>query len=264
MARLRLLHWNAKEAAEDLTILEAAGFQVDYDEAFRPGMLREWRTCPPAAFVISLSRLPSHGREIATEVRQSPATRAVPIVFYDGAPQKVEKIKAELPDAVYCVKSRLKAAVRSAIAHPPKTPVIPTRMMDRYASRTAAEKLGIKAGSTVALVDPPNDFAAVIGQLPPGVEFADEPAPEVAVTLCFVRDAHAVRTALSTLRHHAASTKLWALWPKKSARAPISAEITEDLIRETGIGLGLVDYKICSVNQTWSGILFAAKKARAR
>ncbi len=66
MPRVRLLHWNAREAAGDLERLKAARYKVDYDEAFRPGMMRAWRESPPDAFVINLSRLHQHERELDT------------------------------------------------------------------------------------------------------------------------------------------------------------------------------------------------------
>ena len=88
MARIRLLHWNASEAAKYLSALAAGGHRVEYDERFEPRLLRQWRAQPPDVFVIDLSRLPAQGREIAIGLQQWPATRRVPIVFCDGAPEK--------------------------------------------------------------------------------------------------------------------------------------------------------------------------------
>ena len=138
--------------------------------------MRPWRESPPDAFVIDLSRLPSHGREIAIALRQSPATRRIPIVFCDGAEEKVKRIQAELPDAVYCSTATLRSALKRAIAKPPNDPVKPTRMMDRYASRTVAQKLGIKEYSSIALIDAPRDYIKVFGELPAGVRFSRMPA----------------------------------------------------------------------------------------
>ena len=67
--------------------------------------------------------------------------------------------------------------------------------MERYASRSKAQKLGIKEGSTVALFDAPRDYAAVLGEMPAGVELVEEPDSVHPVTLWFVRDPRDYRMA---------------------------------------------------------------------
>jgi hypothetical protein len=128
-------------------------------------------------------------------------------------------------------------------------------MMERYAGRTTAQKLGIRSGDTVALLDAGRDMPAALGELPEGVTFVETGG---AVTLCFATEAHELRRQISNLRSLAAQTKLWICW-KKGKWA--EGGVTERLVRETGIDLGLVDYKICSVSEVWSGLLFAAKRA---
>ncbi len=253
MPRVRLLHWNAKEASLTKGVLRKAGFQVEYDEKFDSKLMRKWREDPPAAFVIDLSRLPSHGREIAIALRQSPKTRQVPIVFCDGASEKVKLIRDVLPDAAYCTTEELIETLKSV--RPAQTCIKPLGMMNRYGSRTTAQKLGITEGSTVALIDPVRDVRTILGELPGRVEFVEQGG---AVTLCFVHGADGVRADISSVRTLVAKTKLWILWRKKSA--PGHDGVTEGLIRETGIDLGLVDYKICSIDETWSGMLFARRK----
>jgi len=254
MLRLRLIHWNEGDAARYLALLKDAGHHVEYNPEFSPRLLREWRTSPPDAFVIDLSRLPSHGREIAIALRQSKATRMVPLVFCEGEEEKVEKTRSLLPDAVYCKFSRLKSTLRSL--RKPKEPVLPVPMMERYATRTAAQKLGIKSGDKVCLVDAPRDALAAIGDLPADVTFVE--AMPAAVTLFFATDPQMLGEQLSELRISAAHTKLWVCWKKGKAA---ENGVSERLVRETGIALGLVDYKICSINSVWSGLLFSLKAA---
>ena len=94
---IRLVHWNEEEAPERAARLERLGYEV---EATVPGTsigIRELSANPPAAFVIDLSRLPSHGREVARAVRQSKALRAVPILFLDGKPEKVAAGRGRVP-----------------------------------------------------------------------------------------------------------------------------------------------------------------------
>lgn len=258
MARIRLLHWKSSEAAAYIEPLEAVGHQVDYDEEFRSALMRRWRESPPDAFVIDLSRLPSHGREIATALRQSRATRQIPIIFCEGAEDKIAKVRSELPDATYCTRATLKRALREALKTRLNAPVVPRQMMDRYAGRTAAQKLGIKEGSTVALIGAPKDYQKIIGDIPNNVEVSENFSVNADVTLCFIQDVEALQRQLSELRRHASATKLWILWRKGGSA--VRGEVTEQLVREHGIDLGLVDYKVCSVNNIWSALLFATKR----
>jgi hypothetical protein len=62
------------------------------------------------------------------------------------------------------------------------------------------------------------------------------------------------------MKARAAETKLWILWPKQKPKASAAAAINQQLIRETAIAVGLVDYKVCAVNDTWSALAFALKK----
>ena len=257
MARVRLFHWKAQESAAFIELLRAAGHRVAYDEKIIPGLFSRIRQSPPDAFVIVLSRLPSHGREVATFLRGSPATRHLPIVFVDGASEKVGAIRQLIPDAVYTTRERMIAALAKAIAHPPATPVVPVQMMDRYSTRATAQKLGIKAGCRAALFDAPRDYASVLGPMPEGVELCEEPANVCAVTLWFVEDAEIYRSTLPRMRRLAAQTKLWVIWPKSGQKAGI----TQQVIRDSALAVGMVDYKICSVNDRWSAIAFAKKKA---
>ena len=83
--RIVLVHWNKDEAADRAARLRKAGYRVGvYSQQGGEG-LREFRNRPPDAFVIDLSRLPSHGRAVATFLRQQKGRRHVPIVFVDGA-----------------------------------------------------------------------------------------------------------------------------------------------------------------------------------
>jgi CheY-like chemotaxis protein len=232
MPRVRLIHWKASEAAALLAALRPAGF-------------RAMRASPPDAFAIDLSRLPAHGREVATFLRGQKATRHIPIVFVGGAPEKVDAIRKLLPDAVYTAPGRLRSALRTALANRPANPVVPAQMMARYASRSAAWKLGIREGAMAALIDPPRNYASVIGELPAGASLEDAPDEPRPITLWFVQDAAACREALPGMRKLAARTKLWIVWRKGSG-------VTQPFLRLSAAAVGLVDYKICSVDATWS------------
>jgi CheY-like chemotaxis protein len=252
MSRLRLIHWNAAEAERYVKLLEDAGHRVEYFPEFSPQLMREWRTSPPDAFVIDLSLLPSHGREIAIALRQSKNTRPIPIVFCEGEEEKVAKTRALLPDAVFCPFSRLKSWVRQLKKS--AAPVVPVSMMDRYGARTTAQKLGVREGDAVRLIDAPRDMPGALGELPLRVTFVE--SSPAAVTLLFAIDPQTFFQRLSEFRSLATMTKLWVCWRKGKS---MGGGVSERLVRETGISLGLVDYKVCSINEIWSGLLFSYK-----
>jgi len=260
MGRVRLIHWQPEQASLIAETLKGAGFEVDYDGKADPAMIRAVRLSPPDAIVIDLSRLPSHGREVATALRGNRHTRHIPILFLDGAPEKVAIVQQKLPDAAYCERARLVAALRKCIREVPTNPIVPMQMMERDATRTTAQKLGILAGSKVAVIDAPRDYARVIGGLPDDVEFDEESWNGCAVTLWFVEEPESFLAALPKMRRAAAVSKLWVAWPKKAARK--DSLVNETIIRDMAIENGLVDYKVCSVNETWSGLCFALKKVR--
>ncbi|HEY1754092.1 MAG TPA: hypothetical protein VGG72_01755 [Bryobacteraceae bacterium] len=255
MARVRLFHWRAEEAKPLLTLLKAAGYSVDYREPV--SSYREVRSSPPDAIVIDLSRLPSHGREVAVFLRGSKTTRQIPIVFVDGEPEKIEGVRRVLPDAVFTPLSRLRSALRTAIAKPPENPLKPAQMMDRWGTRTTAQKLGIAANARVFVIDPPANYARAIGQLPEGACFEEESADGCKIALWFVHGIAEFQAALPRMRKLAADRRLWILW-RKSKQDGLNGNI----IRAGAVDVGLVDYKICSINDTWSAMVFAVKKAK--
>jgi hypothetical protein len=248
MFRVRLVHWNAEEAAAKVELLRVAGYDAVYG-----GEFKDWKRDLVDAIAIDLSRLPSHGREVATAWRGSKATRQIPIFFVEGAPEKVEAMRQVFPDAIYTTWPRLTAALKRV--KPLENPVVPTQMMDRYAGRTTAQKLGVKENSMVTVVDPPRDYLRVLGDLPEGVEVSEDPGTLSPVTVCFVRDAEGLPNILAFGRKIAGKSKFWVCWPKGKKQL-----VSGDYIRNCAINLGLVDYKICSVDATWSGMVFAVKK----
>ncbi|MGA2594968.1 MAG: hypothetical protein ABSH32_34150, partial [Bryobacteraceae bacterium] len=136
-------------------------------------------------------------------------------------------------------------------------PVVPAQMMERYAARSACQKLGIRAGTAVALFDPPRNYASVFGELPAGARLEEAATGACPVTLWFAGDAAACREALPRMRKLAGRTKLWMLWQKRGGK---ESGVTQQFLRESAAAVGLVDYKICSVNETWSAMLFARRK----
>lgn len=98
--KIRLIHWNAQECLDRVNNLNDLGFQTDCS-LFDQAAMRALRENPAAAVVIDLSRMPSQGRDLAIQLRKQKSTRFIPIIFVDGADDKVARIRELLPDAVY-------------------------------------------------------------------------------------------------------------------------------------------------------------------
>jgi hypothetical protein len=256
MRKVYIVHWMPAEAPPLIERVRAAGFAVNHSEdPGGPAVTQAIRDYAPDIVVIDLSRLPSHGKEIAVWLRGRKATRHVPIVFTGGEPAKTAKVKEILPDAVFTIESKLVSALKAMPAEVLE-PVVPAPMMQRYQERTPAQKMGIREGSKVGIIDPPRDYLTVLGDMPPNAELAEEPGAPQEVTLWFVHEPEPFLASLPKMRSLAARTKLWVLWKKASRNG-----LTQNFIRETATDAGLVDYKICSVDGHWSGIAFARRKA---
>jgi len=262
MKRLALIHWNTAEVEERASRLAAAGYEVT-SEAFRgPESLRTLRTDPPAAVVIDLSRLPSHGLAVALALRQLMGTRGIPLVFVGGAADKVARVRGQLPDAVFTEWSRIRSALRRAIAHPPVSPVVPPSVFGPYAGRPLATKLGIKPNMVVSLVGAPQGFADTLAPLPSAARLVDRAGPTSALTVWFVRSQKELRGGVGRMAAQLVEGAMWIAWPKKGSR--LATDLTQQDVREVGLAAGLVDFKICAIDDTWSGLCFTRRKAGRR
>ena len=252
--RLGLVHWRMEEAGPLIAMLESWGYEVHYGNEQRPIRVTELKKLDPYAAVVDLSRMPSYGKYWAAELRQT-SLKNLPIVFVDGDPERVKGVREAIPDAVYVSRAGLERALR--VIKPVSNPVQPERMM--ASTRSAAVKLGVKPGMRVGVNDAPRGYASVIGVLPEGASFEEEPADAAPVTLWFVRDADVYLAGLRAMKKVAAKSKLWVLYPKQQKGKQVS-NLTQALVREAGIKVGLVEYKICSVDAVWTGLAFAVKK----
>lgn len=255
--RIRLIHWKAEGSEKRAERIRSAGYDVDF-EPLAPASLRKMRDDPPDAVVIDLGRLPSQGRDMALAIRKYKTTRHVSLVFVEGDPKKVTKIQELLPDAVYTTWEEIGAALEQAITHPPVEPVVPDSTMAAYAGVPLPKKLGIKEGSVVALVDAPDGFETTLGNLPPGVTLDRHGADPFDLTIWFVRARAGLEQGMEAMVPLAALAPLWIAWPKKASG--VASDLTQQIVRETGLAAGLVDYKVCSIDATWSGLLFTKRK----
>jgi CheY-like chemotaxis protein len=257
MSRIVLIHWNPDALAARTKTLRSAGHEVTVPiEQNSPG-LRAVREDPPDAFVVDLDRRPSHGREVAQWLRQSPRTRPVPLVFAGGDREKTDRIRAVFPDAVFTEWRTVRSAIRRAISRPPAEPVVPAS--DAFAGKTPLpRKLGIKSGGTLVLLGAPRAFEAVLGRLPEDVRVTRSARGRADVVLLFARSAADLRRRLpAAKRTLAPKGALWILWPKKASG--VESDLSQTAVRATGLRSGLVDYRIAAIDATWSGLRFARR-----
>jgi CheY-like chemotaxis protein len=251
---IRLVHWNEDEGLERQQQLEALGFEVVFE--FGDGLFvsRQIKAGPPDAVVIDLSRIPSHGREVAHSLRTTKATRQLPIVFVDGEAEKVEKTRQFIPDATFTTWGRIKTALPKAIARPLQNPVVPDH--NAWGKPTVA-KLGVKQGFKVALISSPKGFSQTLKPLPPKVTFTARPEADADIYICFAKSAAELQAHILGVREAGRQT-LWLAWPKKAAK--IRSELDGNIVRETGLRAGWVDFKVCALDDTWSGLAFKKRK----
>jgi hypothetical protein len=254
---VRLFHSKAEEAEALVTLMTEAGYNVYYPGEREASPFAKIKALEPVAVVIDLSRLPTQARYVGTEIRRHKGLRHIPIVFVDGDEVRVQQARAVLPDAVFTKQSLLKDAL--AKLKPVSDPVVPAGSI--LSDRTTAEKLGIKANARVALIRPPIDYARVIGSLPGGAELEEDPRDVLPLSLWFVSDSDEFLESLRAIRKLAAKSRVWVIYPKQAAKKKKADDgLTQNLIREAGRSVGLVDYKICAVDETWTGLLLTVKK----
>lgn len=259
MKPVLLIHWKAAEAKERLEKIRKAGYKVVHRDLSDMEALRSVKNDIPSAIVIDLSRLPSHGREVAMFFRQQKATRHVPLIFVDGEPGKVDKIRDLLPDAVYTVWRRIGSSLKRAMSDPPESPVYPKSMFDAYEGTPLTKKLGISADTKVALIDAPPDFEKTLGKLPKGVLLKRQYRGNFDTVISFCRSTYDLKKKLKkNIALLSERGGLWIAWPKKISG--VKSDLGQTGVREIGLAAGLVDYKICSIDPTWSALRFVRRK----
>ncbi|MDQ6834728.1 MAG: DUF3052 domain-containing protein [Actinomycetota bacterium] len=133
--------------------------------------------------------------------------------------------------------------------------------MPAYSSTPLARKLGVKAQARVALLQAPEDFTAKLGELPAGVTLRRR----VAGVRCDVIVAFNTRAAQLERRLPGLKARLtdagglWLAWPKRTSG--VVTDLTEGTVRTMGLQVGLVDNKICAIDDTWSGLRFVYRTA---
>lgn len=134
--------------------------------------------------------------------------------------------------------------------------------MAGYSGTPLAKKLGIAAGHAVLLVGAPRGFERQLAPLPADVRLDDgaRGARRYDVILFFSRGASELRRRFPLLaRRLTPAGGLWIAWPKKSSA--VVTDLSDAVVRATGLSTGLVDNKVCAVDETWSGLRFVIRLA---
>ena len=132
-----------------------------------------------------------------------------------------------------------------------------------YSGRPLPAKLEIKPGARVSLVGAPTDFAKTLGKLPGGATLRRGVAGARDLTIWFVTSRRQLEGDLRRIappREPEPPGHLWIAWPKKSSG--MQTDLTEDVLRDVVLPFGMVDRKVCAIDQTWSGLLFSWRRAR--
>jgi hypothetical protein len=133
--------------------------------------------------------------------------------------------------------------------------------MAGYSATPLATKLGIKDGFRVALLDVPAEVNAELHDALASCRMGKRPGQPLDFIFIFVKSRAELDRQIKTASPRlAAAGMLWVSWPKKSSR--VATDLTEDVIRESGLRAGLVDIKVCAVTEVWSGLKFVIPVAR--
>jgi hypothetical protein len=134
-------------------------------------------------------------------------------------------------------------------------------MTSGYSGTPLPKKLGIKEDHRLALLSAPARFTPTLKPLPAGVIVATEPQDgPFDVILFFTKTREELAGAFSALaKRLVPNGGLWIAWPKRASG--VSTDLTEDVVRSVGLGVGLVDNKVCAIDETWSGLRFVYRRA---
>ena len=127
--------------------------------------------------------------------------------------------------------------------------------MAGYSKRSLINKLGIKAGQILCLVNAPNNYNATLGDLPPAANQVDRLNGPLDFIQYFTKSRVELEAEFPGLKQALAlDGMLWISWPKKASK--IKTDLDENIIRAIGLQNGLVDVKVCAVDDVWSGLKF--------
>jgi hypothetical protein len=132
-----------------------------------------------------------------------------------------------------------------------------------YSGTPLFKKLGMKSGMRVTVSGAPDNYRELLRGLPPDVELSDAASGTADMIHTFATRRAQLASQLPRLIEGIQQNgTIWVSWPKKSSAVP--TDITEDVIREVALPLGLVDVKVCAIDSVWSGLKLVIRKSNRR
>jgi hypothetical protein len=128
-----------------------------------------------------------------------------------------------------------------------------------YSGKPLASKLGLKAGQRVLVVDPPANLDALLADAPDGLARLARLSTFDVGWIFVTRKADLARHLARVLPHLADGGMIWVSWPKRASG--VAADMTEGEVRAQALPLGLVDIKVCAVDETWSGLKLTRRRS---
>jgi hypothetical protein len=130
-----------------------------------------------------------------------------------------------------------------------------TCSMAGYSGTPLQKKLGIKSGMMIFVSEPPELYFDWISPMPDNITVSKKLVKDTDFIHLFARDQKSFKTGFQHAKKHLDKAgALWISWPKKSSK--VSTDLDENIIREYGLSQGLVDVKVCAIDDTWSGLKF--------
>jgi hypothetical protein len=264
MARLFYLHWNEKEARDRIKPLKLAGHQITTLSDSTENI--NWKT-KPELLIISLDRLPSHGKAVAAVFWEANNRRDIPIIFAGGGADKVKGVREKFPEAIYCKNDEVVSVVEETLKNPP--PALGPKVKrvapqtPGYSGKPLAVKLGVAANQRIYYGSAPDKMSEWVGPLPAGAKRISKATAPIDLAVLFGLSAKQLTTDFKSIsKLMAPKGILWMAWPKKAAK--IETDVTEDLVRKIGLASEWVDVKICAISDVWSGLKFLRRRKDAK
>jgi len=131
--------------------------------------------------------------------------------------------------------------------------------MTGYSGTPLAKKMGVKAGCRLFPEGAPANYLELLAPLPENVTLSNEQKQDIDIWHLFMKSRDELKSRLTVLiSEMKQDSMIWVSWPKKTSG--VETDITEDVIREVALPLGLVDVKVCAVDETWSGLKLVLRK----
>jgi hypothetical protein len=127
-----------------------------------------------------------------------------------------------------------------------------------YSGTPLARKLGIREGDRVGTFGAPPGFRELV-DLPPDARFVRSPRTPCRVNVIFATDVTRLEARFgAAMEAVPANGGIWVAWPKKSS--VLMTSLSFDIVQQHGLDAGLVDNKVCAIDDDWSGLRFVVRK----